>query len=268
MSPIAFQIGNFAITKYSLCILTAFITGYVLALLEAKKHGISKEFVTDCLVYLVPTVILGARLYYVFFEFSYYKKNLAEIFMIWHGGLAIHGGVLAGLIFLLFYTKKHKVDTLKFIDICAVSLVIGQAIGRWGNFFNQEAFGPEIGLTIDEGYKFLKSLHIPEFIIENMKIDGMYHHPTFLYESVGCVLIFITALLLRRVKKLKKGTITAVYLIGYGILRFFIEALRQDSLMFLGLKVAQVVSLTMFLIGVYLLLNSILNGKKYYEQGD
>ena len=268
MNPIAFQIGNFAITKYSLCILTAFVLGYILALFEAKKHGISKESITDFLVYLVPIVIVGARLYYVLFEFKFYKNHLSEIFMVWHGGLAIHGGVLAGLIFLIIYTKKRKIDTLKFMDICAVSLVIGQAIGRWGNFFNQEAFGPEIGLTVDDGFKFLKSLYIPEFIIDNMFIDGMYHHPTFLYESIGCLVIFITLILLRKIKKLKTGTICSIYFIGYGILRFFIESLRQDSLMFIDLKIAQVVSIIMVLSGIYMLLNSIIKGKNYYEQGD
>ena len=265
MSPIAFQIGNISITKYSLCILTAFVLGYFLGLKEAKKHGISKEFVTDFLFYIVPIAILGARFYYVIFEFSYYKSNLSEILQIWHGGLAIHGGVLAGLIFLIFYTKKKNVNTLKFMDICAVSLVIGQAIGRWGNFFNQEAYGPAIGLTADEGYKFLSSLHIPKFVIDNMKIDGMYHHPTFLYESLGCILIFIILLIVRRLKKVNVGTVSSIYLIGYGILRYFIEALRQDSLMLFNIKVAQLVSITMIVVGTYILLNSIIKGKKYNE---
>ena len=257
MSPIAIQIGNFVVYKYSLCMLTAFVIGYILALFEVKKRGISDKFLTDFLFYLVPITIIGARLYYVAFSFSDYKGNLIDVFKVWNGGLAIHGGVLAGLIFLIFYTKKHHVDTIKLMDIAAVSLVLGQAIGRWGNFFNQEAYGPVIT------YAKLKSFHIPEFIIENMKIGGYYHQPTFLYESFGCLIIFITLLIVRRIKNVKTGVVSSIYLILYGIIRFLIEGLRQDSLMLLNLKVAQFVSIIMILSGIGLLVYSIKNNNNY-----
>ena len=211
------------------------------------------------LFYLVPICIIGARLYYVIFSFNDYKDSLIDIFKIWEGGMAIHGGVLFGLVFLIFYTRKHKVDTIKFIDIAAVSLVIGQAIGRWGNFFNQEAYGPITTLAN------LKSMHIPDFIIDNMLIGGNYHHPTFLYESVGCLIIFIILLIIRRLKNVKIGTVSSIYLIGYGIIRFMIESLRQDSLMFLNLKVAQLISILFILGGIGLLLYSITKQKKYNE---
>lgn len=250
MSPIAIQVGNFVVYKYSLCMLTAFVIGYILAIIEAKKHNITEKFVTDFLFYLVPISIIGARLYYVAFSFNDYKDSLIDIFKVWNGGLAIHGGVIFGLIFLIFYTKKHKVDTIRFMDIAAVSLVLGQAIGRWGNFFNQEAYGPATTLAT------LKSWHIPNFIIDNMKIGNVYYQPTFFYESMGCLLIFIILLLIRKIKKVPAGTICSIYLICYGIIRFLIEGLRQDSLMFMSLKIAQCVSIFMIISGIVLLIYS------------
>ena len=257
MSPIAFKIGNLVIYKYSLCMLSAFVIGYFLALKEVKKRGITEKFLTDFLFYLVPITIIGARLYYVAFSFADYKDNLLDIFKVWNGGLAIHGGILAGLIFLIFYTKKHHVDTIKLMDIAAVSLVLGQAIGRWGNFFNQEAFGPATT------YAKLKAWHIPEFIIDNMKIGNIYHQPTFLYESFGCLVIFIILLIVRRIKNVKTGTVSSIYLICYGFIRFFIEGLRQDSLMFMNLKMAQCVSIFMIISGIGLLIYSIKNNDNY-----
>ena len=257
MSPIAIKLGSIVIYKYSLCMLFAFVIGYFLALYEVKKRGISEKFLTDFLFYLVPITIVGARLYYVVFSFNDYKDNLVDIFKVWNGGLAIHGGVIAGLIFLIFYTKKHKVDTIKLMDIAAVSLVLGQAIGRWGNFFNQEAYGP---VTT---YATLKGYHIPNFIIENMKIGGFYHHPTFLYESFGCLIIFIILLIVRRIKNVKTGVVSSIYLILYGTIRFLIEGLRQDSLMFMNLRIAQCVSLFSIIAGIGLLVYSIKNNSNY-----
>ncbi len=257
MSPVAIQIGSVVIYKYSLCMLTAFIIGYILALFEVKKRGITEKFLTDFLFYLVPITIIGARLYYVAFSFDEYKNNLIDIFKVWNGGLAIHGGVIAGLIFLIIYTKKHKVDTIKLMDIAAVSLVLGQAIGRWGNFFNQEAYGPATTLAT------LKNYHIPNFIINNMKINGYYHHPTFLYESIGCLIIFIILLFVRRIRNVKTGVVSSIYLILYGIIRFLIEGLRQDSLMFMNLRIAQCVSLFSIVAGIGLLVYSLKNNNNY-----
>ena len=262
MSPVAFEIGNVVIYKYSICILLAFVLGYFLALFEAKRHKITSSFISDFLFYLVPICIIGARLYYVIFSFEDYKDSLIDIFKIWEGGMAIHGGVLFGLVFLIFYTKKHKINTIKFMDIAAVSLVIGQAIGRWGNFFNQEAYGPITTLAN------LKSMHIPDFVIDNMLIGGNYHHPTFFYESVGCLIIFIIILIVRRFKNIKNGTVSSIYLIGYGIIRFFIESLRQDSLMLLNIKVAQLVSILFIIGGIGLLIYSITKEKKYNKEGE
>lgn len=262
MNPIFLDLGFITIYWYSVLILIAFILGYFYVSYEIKKENMPSSFFTDYFFYLVPIVIVGARAYYVIFEWQNYQDNLLEIFAVWNGGLAIHGGILAGLIFTIFYTKKKKINTLKLFDIIAPCLIIGQAIGRWGNFFNQEAHGPETTLS------FLQSLHLPEFIIEGMHFSDFgkyaYWHPTFLYESLGCLVGFALILFVRSRKKVHIGQQAAIYFIVYGITRFLIEALRQDSLMFLGLKVAQLVSIIMVLAGIILMVYSI-KCEKYYH---
>ena len=248
MNPVLIDLGFVEIRWYSVLILTAFIIGYFLVINRCKKKGISTLLISDMCFYLVIVCILGARLYYCLFNLDYYSKNIFDIFKIWEGGLAIHGGIIAGIIFLLFYTKKKQINILELLDIFAPALVLGQAIGRWGNFFNGEAFGPETTIST------LTDLHIPQFIREGMYINNSYHHPTFLYESLGCLIIFIIIMCIRNLKKIKTGQVTSIYFIGYGIIRFFIESLRQDSLMFFNLKIAQLVSMIMILIGICLLL--------------
>ncbi|MBQ9071529.1 MAG: prolipoprotein diacylglyceryl transferase [Bacilli bacterium] len=248
MNPILIDLGFIQIRWYSVLILAAFIIGYFLVINGCKKKGISTTQISDMCFYLVIVCILGARLYYCLFNLDYYSKNILDIFKIWEGGLAIHGGIIAGLIFIFFYTRKKDINLLELLDIYAPALVLGQAIGRWGNFFNQEAFGPETTIST------LKDLHIPQFIIDGMYINHDYYHPTFFYESIGCLIIFIIIMSLRNIKKIKTGQVTAIYFIGYGIIRFFIEGLRQDSLMLFNFKVAQIVSIIMILIGICLLI--------------
>lgn len=258
MNPVLFTIGPFTVYWYSALILTAFIVGYVLVCKEGKKEGISINFLSDMFFYLVPIVIIGARIYYVIFEWQSYQSNPLEIFAIWHGGLAIHGGIIAGILFAIYYTKKKKVNTLKLFDMIAPVLILGQAIGRWGNFFNQEAYGPATTLEV------LKGLHIPDFVVNGMFIRGTYYHPTFLYESIICFLGFFLILWIRSRKKVHIATPSAIYFIIYGTARFFIESLRQDSLMLGTIKVAQLVSLCMVLAGIGLLIYSI-KFKPYYH---
>lgn len=238
------NLGFIEIKLYSIFILIAFIIGYIYILKEAKKKNIDADTITDLFCYMVPICILGARIYYVIFEWEYYSINLIDIFKIWEGGLAIHGGIISGFIFLIYFCKKKKLNLFELTDIIVPALILGQAIGRWGNFFNQEAFGP---ITT---YSHLKSLHIPNFIIKGMYISGSYHQPTFLYESIWCLIGFIILIIL---KNTKFNKLTSIYLIHYGIGRFFIESLRQDSLMLLNLKIAQIVSLIMILFGLVLL---------------
>ena len=250
MNPILINLDFIQIRWYSVLVLSAFIIGYFLVIRRSKKLGYSLTVISDICFYLVIVCILGARLYYCLFNLNYYSKNILDILKIWEGGLAIHGGILAGIIFLIFYTKKKKLNLIELFDIFAPALVLGQSIGRWGNFFNSEAYGSVTTLSN------LKSLHIPQFIIDGMYINGNYYHPTFLYESLGCLIIFIILIILIKLNKTKQGQIFGIYSILYGILRFFIESLRTDSLMLFNLKMAQIVSIIMILVGIYLYIRS------------
>lgn len=266
MNPEIFHIGNFSIRWYSVLILCGVMIGYFLAVKEGKKHGISKDTIFDLAFWLVIIGILGARIYYVVFNFSYYKNNFWQIFAVWNGGLAIHGGIIAGFITLVIYCKKYGLKIWKMTDIAAPSLILAQAIGRWGNFFNSEAHGPVTTL------ENLERLHIPEFIIKGMNIGGVYYHPTFLYESIWCVVGFCLMLLIRKFYKyLKNGQLTCFYFMWYGIGRFFIESLRTDSLMLGKFKVAQLVSICLVICGlvgfIYLCFNRLKKGLYYDNKG-
>jgi len=241
-------IGNFQLKWYSFLLLISFLIGSLIVYFQRKKVNLSKNEVFDLLFYLILFAIIGARIYYVIFNFSYYFKYPIEILKVWEGGLAIHGGIICCIIYLLYFCKKKNINILNMTDIIVPSLALGQAIGRWGNFFNQEAFGPKIN------YEVLKSIHIPNFIIEGMYIDNSYHFPTFLLESAWCLIIFIILIILIKIRKGKKGEYTTIYLIMYGMERLFVESLRQDSLMIFGIKVAQIVSIIMILFGIIIFL--------------
>lgn len=251
MNPVIINLGIIEIRWYSVLILLGFILGYYLVINKCKQENIDKTLISNLCFYLIIVSILGARIYYCIFEWKYYINNPIDIIKIWEGGLAIHGGVIAGIIFIYFYTKKKKLGFLKLLDIFAPSLVLGQAIGRWGNFFNGEAYGP---IT---SFENLKNLHIPKFIIDGMYIGGNYHVPTFFYESIGCLIVFIILIILRNKKSTKIGIITSIYFILYGLVRFFIEGLRTDSLMLFNIKVAQLISIIMILIGIYIIIKSL-----------
>lgn len=264
MNPEIFSIGNFSIRWYSVLILVGIVIGFILALREGKKFNLPEDFIFNLGFWVVVFGIIGARLYYVFFNFNLYRNNLIDIIKVWNGGLAIHGGIIAGLITLIIYSKIKKVNFLRVADIVVPSLILAQAIGRWGNFFNGEAHGPVTTLAN------LENLHIPSFIIDGMNIDGIYYHPTFLYESLWCILGFILIIIIRKYYKyLKSGQLTCFYMMWYSIGRFLIESLRTDSLMLGDFKVAQLVSLLMFILGfiffVYLCFNK-LKKDQYYDK--
>lgn len=258
MNRVAFNIFGFNVYYYSLCILLGVIVAYILITREGKKQGLQKEFISDLIFYTLIIGILGARVYYCVFNLDYYLANPSEILKIYNGGLAIHGGVIAGLIFVYFYTKKKNVSFIKILDIVAPAVIIAQSFGRWGNFFNQEAHG---GITT---YQNLKNMHIPEFIINGMHIEDKYYYPTFFFESIWCLIGFIILMIARRNKNLRKGFQIGFYFIWYGIGRFFIETLRTDSLMFFGLKIAQIVSLIGIIIGIIIIVTN--RNKKYYNE--
>lgn len=258
MNRVAFNIFGFNVYYYSLCILLGVIVAYILITREGKKQGLPKEFISDLIFYTLIIGILGARVYYCVFNLDYYLANPSEILKIYNGGLAIHGGVIAGLIFVYFYTKKKNVSFIKILDIVAPAVIIAQSFGRWGNFFNQEAHG---GITT---YQNLKNMHIPEFIINGMHIEGKYYYPTFFFESIWCLIGFIILMIAKRNKNLRKGFQIGFYFIWYGIGRFFIEAFRTDSLMFFNLKIAQIVSLIGIIIGIIIIVTN--RNKKYYNE--
>ena len=253
MNPVIVSIGGFSIRWYSVILLVAFIVGSLIIEKEAVRFEIQKGFIFNMIFWTLIFSIIGARLYYVIFNWEYYGSHIGEIIKVWNGGLAIHGGIIAGLLTILVFTKKYKVRTIRYLDIIAPGLIIGQAIGRWGNFFNSEAHGAATSL------EYLQSLHLPSFIINGMKINNIYYIPTFFYESLACLIGFIIILIIRRNKYLKVGSITALYLILYGLIRFFIEQSRTDALMLGSFKIAIVVSVIMIIVGIILL---VLNRRK------
>ncbi len=248
MNPIALDLGIVTIYWYSITMFVAMLVGFYFVQKEAKKFDIPNNFISDLGFYTIIFGLLGARLYYVAFNWSYYSAHLLDIIKVWEGGLAIHGGLIAGLIFITIYTRKYKLKTLRIIDMIVVGLIFGQAIGRWGNFFNGEAHGAITTL------EHLQNLKIPSFIIEGMKINGAYYEPTFLYESLWDFLGFIVLIVIRRFRYIKIGQLTGTYLIWYSIGRFLIEGLRTDSLMLGSLKAAQITSIIMIIIGIAIIL--------------
>ena len=255
MSKVLFQIGPITIYWYSFLILVAVIVGYQIVVSYSKKISYKTNEIMDMVLYVVIFSIIGARAYYVIFNFSLYQDDLLSIFMIWKGGLAIYGGIIAAILYILYYCKKKGLDFIRVLDIYSLSLLLGQAIGRWGNFFNREAYG---GKTTLEA---LQSLHLPGFIIDGMYIDGFYRQPTFLYESIWCLIGVFFLIRIRKRYTNQVGRQVSFYLIWYGIGRFFIEGLRSDSL-YLGIfRVSQLVSVVMVVIGFALLFRIKHKGK-------
>ena len=246
MEKIAFSFGFIKVYWYSIFIFIAILSAYFIISKEAKKKEIDKEFITNLTFYVVVFGIIGARIYYCLFNLDYYLSNPLEILKIWNGGLAIHGGILFGGIFTIIYIKKHHLELLKTLDIIVVGVILAQAIGRWGNFFNSEAYG---GITT---LKALQNMHLPTFIINGMYISGKYRQPTFLYESLWDLIGFIILLIFRRREYTKVGQITGLYFMWYSVGRFIIESMRNDSLMFGSFKIAQIVSILLFVLGILL----------------
>ena len=254
-------IGDIKIEWYSVLILVGALIAIWMILKEAKRYGYSSDFVFNMCFWGLVGGIIGARVYYVLFNLDLYS-SFWEACKIWEGGLAIHGGLITGIIIVILYCKKYNVRAIRMFDFIAPAVMLAQAIGRWGNFFNSEAHG--VATTIEH----LQSLHIPKFVIDGMNIGGVYYHPTFFYESLWCLLGVLIILVVRRLKFTKVGQPFAIYMLWYGLGRFLIESLRTDSLMLGGFKAAQIVSVIMIIIG---LLAVMITGRKgryedLYEQ--
>jgi phosphatidylglycerol:prolipoprotein diacylglycerol transferase len=241
IDPVALRLGPLTIHWYGILMGTAFALGTFLAYRQTKKEGYDPEHILNLLMFIVPSAIIGARLYYVLFELHRYTDNIWKVFAVWEGGLAIHGGLIGGTIAGVWYVRKNHLPVLKMADIIAPSVIIGQAIGRWGNFINQEAHGGPVSETFISKF--------PEFIQKQMFIQGQYVHPTFLYESVWNIIVFFI-LIFSRTKKKFDGQIAMMYLALYSVGRFFIEGLRTDSLMIGPLRTAQLVSLLLIVVAV------------------
>ncbi|EAF3492500.1 prolipoprotein diacylglyceryl transferase [Listeria monocytogenes] len=243
LDPVAIQIGSISVKWYGVIIASAVVIALLLALSEANKRKMDKEIIVDLLIWAIPISIISARIYYVIFEWDFYKNNLGEIVKIWHGGIAIYGALIGAVLTAIIFSRIKKISFWQLADVVAPSLIIAQAIGRWGNFMNQEAHGAETTRS------FLESLHLPDFIINQMYIDGAYYQPTFLYESLWNVLGFIVLLIIRRTK-IRRGELFLDYVIWYSFGRFFIEGMRTDSLMWGDFRVSQVLSLLLIVLSI------------------
>jgi phosphatidylglycerol:prolipoprotein diacylglycerol transferase len=247
MSPVIFKIGPVSIRWYGVLIMAGVILGLFLAGREGKRQGVSVGFIHDLFFYLLISAIIGARLYYVIFSWHLYRDNLGEIFAFWHGGLAIHGAIIGGTLAGLVYTRLKGLSFWQVADICAPSLILGQAIGRWGNYFNQEAFGEPTnlpwGIFIDKAHRPLQYIQETHF------------HPTFLYESLWDFSVLFFLLWIRRRRSIIRGDVFLAYLMLYSLGRFWIEGLRMDSLMFVGFRAAQIISLLIIVLAAITLIH-------------
>ncbi|CAM4141504.1 prolipoprotein diacylglyceryl transferase [Lederbergia lenta] len=244
INPIALQLGPLSINWYGIIIGIGIALALYVAIRESDKRGLDKDLFADLMIWAIPIAIISARIYYVIFQWDYYSQNPGDIIKIWEGGIAIHGALIGSVITAIIYTRKKGVSFWKVADIAAPSIILGQAIGRWGNFINQEAHGREVSRA------FLENLHLPQFIIDQMYIQGAYYHPTFLYESLWNIIGFGLLIALRKVN-FRRGELFLSYVIWYSIGRFFIEGLRTDSLMLTdSLRIAQVISLVLIAIAV------------------
>ncbi len=240
IDPVAFTFfGGKEIYWYGIIIVAGIIIAAALAVLNGKKVGITSAHISDYLLITVPLAIVGARLYYVILKWESYADNPIEILKIWNGGLAIYGAVIVSILTMLAYCRKNDIPAYDFLDVGAVSLILGQAIGRWGNFTNMEAHGGETGfflrMGITEGGQYMEV------------------HPTFLYESLWNIAGFVILLLIFRKWRSFSGKVFWSYCLWYGIGRFFIEALRTDSLMIGVIRVSQIVSAVLAIAGIVML---------------
>ncbi|MDD2213595.1 MAG: prolipoprotein diacylglyceryl transferase [Oscillospiraceae bacterium] len=254
-----FSIGSVAVYWYGLLIAVAFLIGILWALHDSKKYSLKQDDILDIFLLAIPLGIVGARAYYVIFNFSYFKDDLWQIFNTRRGGLAFYGGVIGGVLGVLIMTRIKKLSFAKMLDFFVPYLALGQGIGRWGNFFNQEAFGTNTslpwGMYSNGTRDYLSAVNLTG-VDPNQPV-----HPTFLYEFLANTVIFIILMNVRKRSRLKLETF-AWYLVLYGLVRFFVESIRTDSLYIdgTGIRVSMLLSAVMVLAGaVYLIVIHVLS---------
>ncbi|MBD8070766.1 prolipoprotein diacylglyceryl transferase [Bacillus sp. PS06] len=255
LNPVFLELGPIAIHWYGLIIGVGAMLGLYIAVRESVRRGLHKDTFVDLVLFAIPIAIISARAYYVIFKWDYYSQHPGQIIQIWEGGLAIHGGLIGAILTAVVFAKKKGLSFWKLADIAAPSIILGQAIGRWGNFMNQEAHGGEVTRA------FLENLFLPEWIINQMYINGVYYHPTFLYESIWNFVGFVILMLLRKVN-LRRGELFLSYVIWYSIGRYFVEGLRTDSLMLTEmLRIAQVISIVLVVFAVAMIVYRRVTGQ-------
>ena len=242
--PASFSLFGREIYFYGVIVALAFLAALLYAARTSKRFGIRADDVYDLMLFLLPLGILGARCYYVLFRLDYYLQHPGEILALWEGGLAIYGGILAGALTVFLFCKKKRISAFAMLDLVSLSCLLGQAIGRWGNFFNREAFGAETEIFCRMG-------------LTDASGQILYVHPTFLYESLWNLLGFLLLnLWLRAGKRKYDGQCLLLYLVWYGCGRAGIEGLRTDSLMLgaTGIRVSQALSILLALFGIFMLI--------------
>ncbi|WP_414551432.1 prolipoprotein diacylglyceryl transferase [Anabaena sp. CCY 0017] len=245
--PVIVDIGPISIRWYGLLIAIAVLVGVSLSQYLAKRRNVNPELISDLSIWLVIGAIPAARLYYVLFQWSEYSQHPERIIAIWQGGIAIHGAIIGGTLAALIFAKVNQISFWQLADLVAPSVILGQAIGRWGNFFNSEAFGRPTDLPW--------KLYIPPANRPPALANFEYFHPTFLYESLWNLIVFalLITLFFRSLsgkRPFRLGTLFLTYLIAYSCGRLWIEGFRIDSLMLGPLRIAQVVSLTSIFVGL------------------
>jgi len=250
LNPIALRLGPIQVHWYGVIIASAVVIAVALAVQEGQKRGIRPDDIYDMILWALPFTLIAARAYYVAFQWSYYSQNPGEIIRIWDGGIAIYGGLIGAGIVVAWFCRSRFIPTWLMLDIAAPTVIMGQGIGRWGNFMNQEAFGRVTSLS------FLQGLHLPNWLIGQLYILGAYRQPPFLYESVWDILGFVLLMVTRHKANLyKQGDVFLAYVAWYAFGRFFTEGMRTDSLMLFNvIRVSQALSVVLFLGSIGLLI--------------
>lgn len=264
LNPIALKLGPIQVHWYGVIIASAVVIAVALAVQEGQRRGIRPDDIYDMILWALPFTLIAARLYYVAFQWPYYAANPGEIIRIWDGGIAIYGGLIGAAIVIILFCRSRFVPVWLMLDVAAPTVIMAQGIGRWGNFMNQEAFGRVTSLS------FLQGLHLPNWLIQQMHINGAYRQPTFLYESVWDILGFVLLMATRHRGYYKQGDVFLTYVAWYSFGRFFVEGMRTDSLMlFNTIRISQALSVVLFFgsIGLMIWRRRHLTNNRWYLDG-